>query len=486
MNQHAWSRILIILISWGLALALLGWIFSLHFPPSGVVHFSFPFDGNSPWFNPFQPGERVSSPGKQSDGWTGQRITDEPVYGSARVPGAFDAVKISMDIRALRQPLADMGLLRDEQAFAFEMKPLWSQALNNGWHAVSLNGVSGMVRDGYPDQTLLRQDYDRLMTWDASATSPLLSDTAGVEKRYEISLRGQHDFYLVPVDGHVRMTFELQDMNRNREGKNTAAFRLTRDDEVLRTDAVSVSGSTDTKPSAVFTQTVSADDLSPGVYRISFLADDDFFIRSMSTDAKHWVIGPRLYIGDTVGYAGQSGPAAVWTNSLHMSVDTFHNEGLQKVSLGSSVINVDKTHVVFPLSRTADESQGLREVKTEKGSVRLLGDGFFALDRDAAFFPRPRRLTPEADPAAEGIVAILTPYIPAQDLGDGWWRVQASWNIADTTDALKFSLGLPGIVTRNGAFDIRRMTIEYRRPPLNFGELWRTLRRELSAVWHRL
>jgi hypothetical protein len=108
------------------------------------------------------------------------------------------------------------------------------------------------------------------MTWDASATSPLLSDTGAVNHAYSISLRGQHDFYIVPVDGHLRFTFQLQDVNRNREGKNTAVFRLTKDDEVLSTDAVSVSGSGDTSPSAVFSQTVSADGLSPGVYRLNF------------------------------------------------------------------------------------------------------------------------------------------------------------------------------------------------------------------------
>jgi hypothetical protein len=278
----------------------------------------------------------------------------------------------------------------------------------------------------------------------------------------------------------------LQDVNRNREGKNTAVFRLTKDDEVLSTDAVSVSGSSDTSPSAVFSQTVSAEALAPGVYRLSFLADDDFFIRSISTDAKHWVIGPRLYIGDTSGFAGAGLPASIWSNSLHVSVDTFHDDSLQTVSLGSATVTIAATHVSYPLARAPDEGQGLREVKIQKGSVRMLGDGFFALDRDAAFFPRPRRLTPEADPAAEGIVAVLTPYIPATDLGDGWWHVEASWNIASATDALKFSLGLPGIVTRNGAFDIRRMTLTYRRPPIGFSELLSQLRRELSAAWHRL
>jgi hypothetical protein len=483
MNRE---RLLAILVAWGSALALVCFVLAPHFPLDGALRFSFPFDGRSPWFNPFQPGERVTSPGLQPEGWTGQRITDEPVYGAARLPGAFDSVTISMDIRPMRQPLADMGLLRDAQAFQFEQKPLWSQTLSNGWHAASFHGIQGMVRDGYPDDSLARDDYDRLMTWDASASMPLLADTGASLHEYAINLRGQHDFYAVPVDGHIRFTFGLQDMNRSRDPKNTAAFRVSRGDEVLQTDAVSVSGSEDAKPSAVFSQTVSADGLAPGVYRISFLADDDFFIRSISTDAKHWVIGPRLYIGDTVGYAGTEAPAAVWTNSLHLSVDTFHNEGLQTVSLGSASVTLAKTHTPYPLSRIADEGQGLRELKAEKGSVRFVGDGYFALDRDAAFFPSPRRLTPDADPVGEGIVAVLTPYVPAQDLGDGWWRVQASWPISTSADSLKFSLGLPGIFTRNGAFDIRAMTVEYRRPPLSIPEWLRAMRRELSAAWHRL
>jgi len=485
MNERI-LKTLGVCIAWGLALALVCAVLIQHFPLDGIVRFSFPFDGRSPWFNPFQPGERVSSPGVQPDGWTGQRITDEPVYGSARVPGAFDTVTISMDIRALRQPLADMGLLRDEQAFQFEMKPLWSEALSSGWHAATYQGVQGMVRDGYPDDSLGRTDYDRLMTWDASASMPLLADTGALMHSYDISLRGQHDIYAVPVDGHLDFTFQVQDMNRSGDPKNTAAFRLMRGDEVIDTESVSVSGSSDTLPSAVFPQTISASHLAPGVYHISFLADDDFFIRSISTDAKHWVIGPRLYIGDTVGYAGPSDSADIWTNSLHLSVDTFHNEGLQTVSLGSSSATLLQTHTAYPLSRAADERQGLRELKTQKGSVRFIGDGFFALDRDAAFFPSPRRLTADARPADEGIVAVLTPYVPAQDLHDGWWRVQASWPISSAADALKFSLGLPGIFARNGAFDIRAMTVEYDRPPLSVGEWLRAMRRELSAAWHRL
>ncbi len=486
MNLPRWSKVLAIIIPWSIAVILFGWIVSLRFPPDGIVHFGFVFDGRSPWFNPFQPGERVTSPGQQPDGWVGQRILNEPVYASARQPGAYDKVNLSFEVKPLRQPIAEMGLMRDEASFSFEMKPLFAEALTQGWRAVNVNGVKGMVAEGYPDEALLRSGFDRLMVWHASATSPTLSDTGTGVRQYEVSLRGAHDFYVVPVDGFIEFKFGLQDVNRSREAKNRAAFRITRDEEVISLESVSVSGSADRNPSAVFEQTVTLAKVPPGVYRISFLADDDFFIRSIRTNVRRWVIGPRLYFGDEVGYRENRTPPVVWTNSLHIAADTFHKEGLQRVSLGSANTQIKLTHTPYPLDRHPDERLGDSQLKTEKGSIRFTGDGFFALERDALFFPRPRRLTPEADPVAEGIIAILTPYVPAEAMGDGWYRVHASWSLAPTQEPLRFSLGLPGIAVRNGALDIRHVDLQYVRPALSFGEWWRALKRELATAWKRL
>ncbi len=138
MKLPLWSRILAILLPWTLAIGLLGWVVSLRFPPDGMVRFSFAFDGASPWLNPFQPGERVTSPGRQPEGWVGQRVIGEPVYSAARLPGAYDTLSVAMEVKPLRQPLAEFGLLRDEAAFAFDMEPLWSEALSTGWRPSGL------------------------------------------------------------------------------------------------------------------------------------------------------------------------------------------------------------------------------------------------------------------------------------------------------------------------------------------------------------
>ncbi|QQR61060.1 hypothetical protein IPH19_01175 [Candidatus Uhrbacteria bacterium] len=486
MKLPIWSRLIAIILIWIPALLFAGWILSQRFPLDGIAKFNFAFDGRSPWFNPFQPGERVTSPGQQPEGWIGQRILQEPVYGSARVPGAYDTVGISFDIRTTRQPLAELGILRDEASFAFEVKPLWSEALSRGWHPVALGDKRGFVRDGLADSELLANNFEKLLVWQATTSEPILSDSAGTWKSFDISLRGGHDFHVVPADGVIEYKFLIQDVNRSRDPKNTAAFRLTHGDDILYTESVSVSGVIDTRMSEPVEKTIRVSDLAPGVYKLSFVADDDFFIRSISTRSKRWVIGPRLYVGDTVGYRATSTPLAVYTNSIHTVVDTFHNEGMQTVSLGNASLKIDKTHTPFVLSRSASEQSGWKTLSAGKGNVRVIGDGFFAFDQSAAFLPRPRRLTADTNPVAEGITAVLTPYEKPTDLGSDWWRVSADFTLPRAPDDLKFSLALPGVVSRSGAFDIRAATITYRRPALSIPQLMVTLRREASAILSRL
>lgn len=474
------------LIPWLVAGGLLFGLLAIRFPADGVAAFSFPFDGRSPWFTPFQPGERVTSPGKQPDGWSGQRILAQPVYASARLPGAYDSVKVSFDLRTVRQPLLELGLLRDEATFAFESHPLWSEILSRGWHEVTVDGVHGWVRDGLPERVLVESPFEKMLVWGATSTSPERSDPAGAMRRYDISLRGAHDFHVAPAGGGIRFRFSLQDVNRSREGKNLVAFRVTKDDELIWTGAGSASGLGDERPSVVFEREVALNGLEPGVYRLSVVADDDLFIRSIETDAVHWVIGPRLYFGDMVGWRATSTPAVAWTNSRHISIDTFHKEGLQFVRLGSTELQIKKTHTPYSLNRAAGEGAEDQLFSAPSGTVRLIGDGYFAFDRSALFLPRPRRLTADSDPAAEGIDAILTPYRTPLVFSDGWVRTGTEFAIADARGDLKFSLAAPGIDVRNGAVDIRSAELRYRRPAIGWSGWLELLKREALLAWRRL
>ena len=482
------GRGLAIVVPWSIALVMAIYVLSLRFPPSGMVHFSEAFDGSGIWFTPFTPGERVTSPGMQEDGWRGQRILDEPVYARARWPGAYDHLSLTFDMSTTRQSLAEIGILRDEATRAFEMQPLWSAVLmSEAWREVSLDESHGFVRADLPDTALLEQDPGKLMTWHASTTRKAVSDTGdALLQTYDVSLRGTHNIQVLPINNELFFQFKLQDMNRNRDGKNTVAMRVTCDNRIIWTQAGSASGLHDARPSEVFTEEVSLKALEPCVYRVSILADNDFFIREIKTTAKHWVFGPEIFFGDHVGYRTTSTAAIAWTNSLHAVVDTFHDDGKQIVHFGTKQTEIRETHARYALDRAPEERDVPIRFTAPNGNVRVIGDGYFALSQDALFYPEPRRLTAESMPLEEGIDAVLTPFHTPEKLDNGFWRTTVDFDLVKNMDQLQFSLAAPGIARSQGAVDIRHVTLDYTRPKLSFEAWWRVVKRELFLALKRL
>src|SRR3989344_3995865 len=107
MNIPRPLAIIGILIPWLIAVFALSWLFIVRYPASGVFSVASRMDGKSAWINPFLPAERTSQPGKQADGWIGQRVLDDPTYFTARVPGPYDTGDGSLEYRSIHQPLLE-------------------------------------------------------------------------------------------------------------------------------------------------------------------------------------------------------------------------------------------------------------------------------------------------------------------------------------------------------------------------------------------
>jgi hypothetical protein len=479
------SRWFVLCLPWFIACLCVGAWLVARVPPTGIFQRTFVFDGTSPWFNTFLPGQRVTSPGRQPEGWVGQRIFEEPVYASARIPGAYDEVEVQLDLRPTRQPLLELGLANRE-GDQFVMVPIWSEVLQRGWRQVTRASTTGYVRSDLPDQTLIDAPANAQLVWQGEGPTRNLMDRRAEQRTYDISLRGGHDFHFIPVNGVIDLKLSIQDVNRNR-GANSVAFRLTQGDEVLWTDAIGVSGIRDTRPTKVYDKSIRITDLRPGIYRLSVIADDDIFIRRISTTAEHWVLGPRLYFGDVNGFATSTPSGRAWTNSQHVKIDTVHKEGLQQVRFGSARVDLRETHTSYPLSRDPRERTGEQLLEAARADVRILGDGFFAFDRDRLFYPVPRRLTDVSDPIAEGIQVIYTPYLQPQERETGWKEVRGRYRIAaEAGQSIRLVLSAPGIATRTGSVDIRSGAIRYLRPPLSWDAWLEIVRRELRAAWHRI
>lgn len=481
MKMPRWITIPILALPWILALAVLAWIVIQRFPPNGTFTAYSALDGQSMFINSFLPSERANSPGVQPDGWVGQRITDDPVYFTTRVPGPYETAEVEIEYRPLRQTFLEFGRVYDPASRDLELAPMFSAELQtNEWVSVS----GGFTRAGAAPSVLQEVKIRELMLWRAESPMPLSMDEGEVPREFKLSLRGTHDFYLIPVDGELDLTLGMQDSNRKQKQTTVVAIRVFRGSDEIKTEVLQTSDRNETKMGEVFYHRINLKDLAPGVYRLAFQADDDVFIRSVKTNSRHWVVGPRLSFGDVAGYSEAIWPGRAWTNSRHLTAETLHNEGLQTVYFGPAELRLTRTHEVFRLDRT-DAQVGPVELLAPKGDVRLMGDGWFALTPEAFFEPSPKRMTDATDLKLEQIAGVITDFKKPEQLPDGWWRSRFVYALTGAEDGLRFVLSAPGIAQRAGAVDVRRISITYRRKPLSSTEWLRLIRREAVNAWRR-
>ncbi len=471
-------------LPWIVACFLLAWLCLTRVPLDGKRFLSIPFDGRSPWVNAFLPGQRTTALGPQEDGWVGQRITDEPVYTTLRLPGVYEQATVELEFRPHTQPLIEVGFTRDSSS-DFAIQPFWSEILSKGWRRTNWKGREGYVREGEPDAALEEQDLNRLLVWHASTTVPALMDSVASDRTFATALRGSYDLHVVPVNGRISFRLQLQDMNRQRE-KGVVVFTLSKNGDLLSSEALSLAGSRDERPSEIYAKSLQFADLEPGVYKLSVIADDDIFTRQLQSPLSHWVIGPRLYFGDQVGYATTSLPGIAWSNAQHLQVETLHPEGKQRLTFGSAVVEVAALHHSYELSRLPAERDMPQVVHAPRGDIRIIGDGYFALAPELLFLPAPRRLTEASHPVEEGVRAILTSYIPPRPLEDGWYTSFHVYPLTARPGTLRLTLGAPGIREREASIDVRAFRLLYQRSALSSRDWLLAIWRELASAWRAL
>jgi hypothetical protein len=471
----------VFVIPWILAFIVIGYIAVNRFPPNGKFFVTTILDGKSPFINPFLPGDRVSKPREQNEGWTGQRVYGDPTYFTARVPGPYSSANVEIEFLPVRQPLLEFGIVRYEVINDLELHPMYSSELElEDWRQTE----NGYVRKGSSVDIFNQQNESRIAVWFASSVTPLLNDSSSTPIETPLSLRGGHDFYFVPADGSLNVNFSLQDVNRKR-GTTVAVFRVFNGEDELKRDVITTNASRETTMGKVMEHRIALKDIQPGVYKISFQADDDVFLRSIKTTSRHWVVGPRLNVGDVVGYATTTFPAKAWTNSMHVVAETFHGEGLQTVSLGKAKVDVVRTHETFRLDRVDSNSNPVL-LSAPEGDIRFVGDGWFALREDAFFEPKPKRFTDGTDLDFEKLDGVKTSYERPEQIGDGWLRASFSFPLSGNEDRLRFVLGAPGILSRVGAVDVRKISITYERPVLDWNAWMSLIVQEMKNAWGRL
>ena len=192
-----------------------------------------------------------------------------------------------------------------------------------------------------------------------------------------------------------------------------------------------------------------------------------------------------MYFGDVVGYATATLPGRALTNSRHIVAETFHPEGRQTIILGGNRMTVSKTHTATRLDRTDDGAAPV-SILAPNGDIRVIGDGYFALRDDAFFEPKPRRFSDGTNVRTEHIDAVMTPYRKPTQLEGDWLTSTFTYHLNPSLDQLRFVLSAPGVASRAGAVDVRRITFTYHRAAYTFHDWLMIIRQELANAWRRL
>ena len=487
MMHSIWSflaKLVVGAIPWIGVLLILCSLFLVRFPPSGVFTTSSDFSSDHPWIRTFLPATRVTTAGVQADGWTGQRILEDPVYLNVQTPGPYESADIELEMRPVLQPMVQFGIERSLNEF--ELVPVYFSELQSpSWTHVQSSAFTGYLSASTSASAIGSIPFSQLAIWNASATMPLLQDPVGVGSETWVSLRGSHDIWVIPTANGADLTIRFQSVNRSK-ASDSVVVRMFYGDEQVADDVFPLNGSRDQGMGTELVRTFHFPTKKPGVYRFSFRMSDDVFIRSIQTMNSHWVIGPRLYLGDVVGYATTTHVLNWVTDSRHVLAETFHAEGVQTLSLGAKAQDVSKTHVEYRLDR-----QGMGEPRVSfiapKGDIRMVGDGFFAVDDAHYFSAQPRHLDDLTELASEGITALYTPYERPLDLGDGWVRSKIHLALNPRTPTMRLILSAPGLIHRAGAsVDVRRVKVTFHRPAQSWKDWFVTFRTEASLAWHRL
>lgn len=460
---------------------LLAWLFNLNFVPSGSLEKSFDLSSPSPYADYLVPQQRVTGVMIKDDSESFQQIIEDPVYFHTHLPSSFDTLTVGIKFKPDKQPLLEYGPLITEEAWQYDLRPMWNRVLEEiDWFEQESGDLKLYQRrnrfssvqeflDNLPDM-------DRIGIYDYTLnTNYQISDYAAQTevKEYEIYLRGYHQFLTyIGQNEDLDFSFWIQDMNRG-EGADPVVINLYKDNVTIDSKII---------PDGELWRDVNdgskvrridfkRDRLFPGVYKIELNVPTDIFIRRIATPQQKLVIINSAFLGDEVGYSEYERPVELWTNSNYIVAETYHADGTQALELNEEVLKISESHREFYDDFVV--SPELNRIYSPQGDIKLVGNGLLAWNRDLFFNPYPKKLDANSDLDAQGIDYVLTNYVNADKEGDWYYREQNFdlERVPAPGGTIKFTISAPGVGRRQAVPSIAKINLTFQREPLTI-ENW--------------
>ncbi|MFA5946956.1 MAG: hypothetical protein WC813_02945 [Patescibacteria group bacterium] len=444
---------------------------------SGVKTVRYVVGDSSPFIQSLLPSERV---GKVENGSV--KLLDEPVYFSVFAPpGGWETADVKLSFNTGSHAILELGVLKDLFAQAFDFRPFANTVVENleanGWtgRPVAKLGanINAFVRQEFvgADPSAIKDSeigvYRAALPW----APPRGATSSKREHTFSLSLQGPHELFTAIGDGEtLKITINASDLNQV-VGADEGAIRVyTKNGEMVAEQGFADDGNAtaDGLMGSLQSVTIAPDGLPAGVYRIVLSGTSDVVFSTFTTKQNY------LVVKNSITLAAHVGPVALNTNAKKIAVEPLTADALGSAIFGATPITLDTVRA----KRTGITAvRDISAIILPGGSVKVTGEGFFAL-ADALFFaPEPAGFT-NFTAAPEAFKALIA-YFPPQ-MKEGDWRVATSTfdlrTLAKERGAYKFVLSAPLVKEKDGGVNIHAIDITFKKPPLTFRSLASSLK----------
>ncbi|MDP3836529.1 MAG: hypothetical protein Q8Q67_00215 [bacterium] len=422
------------------------------------------------------PGERVArGPGGPL------LLLADPVYFSVFTPRAFSTAEVTITYRthlSSSTPIFETGFLADAKLWRYRLRPVYNLWLEQGlsdWNVITedtqllfqkedrFKSISDFLNAWQTGKAICEKvncigTYNvDLQDFPPSLNLSLLTQTeANTELPY--SLRGAHQFYFYLSGNNLEISGQLLDRNNNIEVDDAeflifAGMRLVASVKIEdKREEIEMSG----EDSAPQSFRISRSDISPGLYRLEFRANDDLSLSKLSVNSAYLSAINKIWPDDAE-------PLRLYSDASYLQAKAIDPAVLQDIKFGTARLRLNEIYKQHEIKST---TPGISAIELASGGVLLENNGVFAAQIEQLINPDYPRLDRFA-PLSGQLDYVFADYQPAQILEDGWLQssvVFASGDLYREKSNYNLILSAPGMRLDSGAgglIEIKEISIKF-------------------------
>ncbi|KKR91320.1 MAG: hypothetical protein UU43_C0009G0003 [Candidatus Falkowbacteria bacterium GW2011_GWA2_41_14] len=451
------TTIVIRVFLWLILAVALGWFAYFKIVPSGKISYVYNFSKPSFFIGKLSPAERVEiSP-------TGAKIKGDPVYFSLRPPRRFERASVTIKFKNTTNfPVMEMGLLNDKIAWGYDLQPLENKIIDQ--LSLVWPVVYGQKRERLIEREKKYETVEEFLSnlptsgeialYDYSLKNNFLLDKyepGGEKQQIDYSWRGSYQFYTYIKNEDLDYVFNFTDLNINQDN-DPVDIKVYSSDGLIRTEHIA----DDLAASPERQARLKIAGLKEGVYRLSFIANDDIITKNIASAQSQFALINKIWL-----YDNNKTPLVLYTNSHLINAQTVNPASKGKIKVGESTLDLKETYRQISLKIISQPAK----IELAKDDIIISGDGVFSLNEAGFLDPRFKRVDKNLDINQKKINYILTNY--QAPLESGEWRIATA--DFDLTKAYQengkyqFLISVPGLKAEesvNGALIIKEIKID--------------------------